>query len=240
MNSFFIALQFLTLFRFKKNLNFSNSELKKSVLFFPIIGLSLGLILYFISEAFLKNSPLSIQAVLMVTLLAILSGGLHLDGLSDCADALLSSRSKERMLKIMKDSHTGSMAVIVLWVFLSLKAVAFYEVLTINASLIILIPIASRTFVCIPLDRLPYIRTEGLGKAMWNYPSHQYIWKLALLILFSVIFFNQLLFWPFLLTTVCIWLFCIHVKNTLGGGTGDVSGAVIEISETLFALFLCL
>lgn len=239
MNSFFIALQFLTLFRFKKDLSFSDSELKKSVFFFPIIGLLLGLILFFITETILNYSPLSLQAVILVGLLALLSGGLHLDGLSDCADALLSSRSKKRMLEIMKDSHAGSMAVIVLWIFLSLKAVAFYEILCNNLNLIILIPIVSRTLVCIPLDRLPYIREEGLGKAMWNYPSHQYIWKIVSLLLFSLIFYNQLFFWPFFITTTVIWLFCIHVKNTLGGGTGDVSGATIEIAETLFAISLC-
>ncbi len=70
--------------------------------------------------------PMVAAAVLVVAMLSF-SGCLHLDGLSDTADGLLSSRNRQRMLEIMKDSHVGAMGVIAVACVLLLKFASLWR-----------------------------------------------------------------------------------------------------------------
>ena len=102
-------------------------------------------------------------AVIVVAMLSF-SGCLHLDGLSDTADGLLSSRNRQRMLEIMKDSHVGAMGVIAVACVLLLK---FASLASLEPARLwpaaLLMPLAGRAAICVHLALLRPARPEGLG-----------------------------------------------------------------------------
>ena len=73
--------------------------------------------------------PTMPAAVLLLAIWVVLTGGLHLDGLMDTADGILSHRPREQMLEIMKDSRVGAMGVIVCVLHLLLKFSLLYTLL---------------------------------------------------------------------------------------------------------------
>jgi len=101
--SFNSAVTFLTTIKLPLN-NFSPDG---SVKYFPVVGLIIGIILYFLGTINHLLTPL-----LQLIFLIVTTGALHLDGLADTSDAIFSHRSLDEKLKIMKDSHIGTMGVI--------------------------------------------------------------------------------------------------------------------------------
>lgn len=119
MKAFLIALQFLSRIHLASQDVWRDEDFGRSVLFFPLVGLIIGLLLAALYGAlsFILN-PLGC-AVLVVAFWFYVTGGLHADGYMDTADGLFSGRSRERMLEIMKDSRVGSGGVMafVFWFF---------------------------------------------------------------------------------------------------------------------------
>ena len=103
--AFVAAIQFLTRIPVPVEVPFTNAVLKRSTLFFPVAGLLVGLATW--GGGWLLQQVLPVMPAAALTLLIMLgmTGGLHLDGLMDTADGILSHRSRERMLEIMKDSR---------------------------------------------------------------------------------------------------------------------------------------
>ncbi|OUR88518.1 adenosylcobinamide-GDP ribazoletransferase, partial [Methylophaga sp. 42_8_T64] len=88
LQPFLIALQFLTTLPVKVAVPVANKQLGQSLLFYPIVGFIIAVIL--ISLASLLTSQSSyVAAILVLISWVILTGGLHLDGLADSADAWL-------------------------------------------------------------------------------------------------------------------------------------------------------
>jgi adenosylcobinamide-GDP ribazoletransferase len=108
VNSFFAALQFLTLFPWPKHADRSADEIGPGTVFFPVIGLLLGLILVLVNSLLETFASPGLLSVVLVTILALLTRGLHLDGLGDTFDGLGAGGDRERVLRIMDDSHIGA------------------------------------------------------------------------------------------------------------------------------------
>ena len=99
MKAFLIALQFLSRIHLASQDVWTDEDFGRSVLFFPVVGLVIGLllaalytVLSFVFEPFGR-------AVLVVAFWFYVTGGLHADGYLDTADGLFSDRSRERMLE---------------------------------------------------------------------------------------------------------------------------------------------
>src|SRR5512137_125405 len=121
MKSFLAAIQFLTVIPFPKDYMPREEDLGRSVPFYPIVGLLIGIMaatLGYLMEAVLP--PLPAYATILIFLLAI-SGGLHMDGLADTADGFFSARPRDRILEIMRDSRIGVMGVIAVVCIVLLK-----------------------------------------------------------------------------------------------------------------------
>ena len=86
----------------------------------------MGVLLLLAQAAAARLLGPAVAAVLVVALWAVLTGGLHLDGLADCCDGLLVSAPHERRLEIMRDPRVGSFAVIGLVLALLLKTAAVF------------------------------------------------------------------------------------------------------------------
>ncbi|WP_372867942.1 adenosylcobinamide-GDP ribazoletransferase, partial [Pseudomonas sp.] len=124
MTALLIALQFLTRLPVRLAAMPSAQETGRSLLWYPVVGLLIGLLLLGV-HYLLGDAPALLQAALLLVIWVGLSGGLHLDGLADSADAWAGGfGDRERTLAIMKDPRSGPMAVVVLVLLLLLKFVA--------------------------------------------------------------------------------------------------------------------
>ncbi|WP_068498896.1 adenosylcobinamide-GDP ribazoletransferase [Paenibacillus kribbensis] len=160
------AFQFLSRLPVKAELDFSPELLKRSASYYPLVGAVIGLIVWCFAVLVSWVLPPLPCAVLTLVVWVWLTGGLHLDGWMDAADALFSYRSRERMLEIMKDSRVGAMGVIACVLLLMLKASLLYIVLDTtlnerNLSGLLLLPMVwSRWFMVHAMKRWPKARND--------------------------------------------------------------------------------
>ncbi len=108
-----------------------------------------------------------LHAALLLSLWVLLSGGLHLDGLADSADALGGFGDRERTLTIMKDPRSGPIAVVTLVLVLLLKFAAILALIESNHSIgLLLAPLIGRSAMLALFLGTPYVRAGGLGQAL--------------------------------------------------------------------------
>src|SRR4051812_11951020 len=108
MRRFFVALQFLTIVPIPYPRKWVESDLGRSMAFFPLAGLALGLMLAGLDRLFESFFPREIGDLLLIVLLTAVTGALHLDGLADVCDGVAARGGRERFLSVMKDPHTGA------------------------------------------------------------------------------------------------------------------------------------
>ena len=95
-------------------INWNEKNMKYCLCFFPVIGAVIGLLESgWYALAVYAGYGVVFRTALMAIIPVLITGGIHLDGLLDTADALSSYKSREEKLEILKDSHAGAFAVIV-------------------------------------------------------------------------------------------------------------------------------
>ncbi len=255
MHSFWAALQFLTRLPMPFSVAYNERIIRRSVVFFPVIGMIIGWIIAWFgygSQLLFSNF---VSAVLLLSIWIGLTGGLHLDGLLDSADGLLSHRKRDAMLDIMKDSRVGAMAVIVCFLYLVLKLsllVSFFEIdgPIANYVWLALVPLISRWGMTLVIVFNPYARQEGFG-VLYARANRRHAIGSSCALFFGInctLFLFGATSWPWenyaiLLTLIVITLlfvmvFSIYCRRKLGGMTGDTYGATNEGLELLLLLFL--
>ena len=170
MKPFIAALQFLTVCPLVSRVPCTERDIGRSTAWFPLVGLLIGAAVVALDRASLAFFPVPLASVIDVIALIAASGGLHADGLADAADGFLSSRPRERMLEIMRDSHTGAMGVIALISVFSLKVAALSAVpVALRPGVLLLMPFAGRCSMAVQLGMLNYARTGGLCSVFVQY-----------------------------------------------------------------------
>lgn len=240
MRRLLAAIRFLTILPMPGTLGACQEDLAGSVPFFPLVGLLLGAVAGAAAWVLTATVAPMLAAISIEVLLLAFSGALHMDGLSDSADGMLSSRPRERILEIMKDSHIGVMGVVavvcvLLVKFASLASVTKEDFWAVAA----LMPLAGRCAIVINMALLPYVRRQGLGKVFCRrravLPA---IWAVAVLVATCWALFA----WQGLVVAGL----CVAVAMTMagyfyrkiGGSTGDTFGAVCELVELVPAVVL--
>ena len=109
--------------------------------------------------------PAGLAAILALVAGVMMTGGLHEDGLADCADGFGGGQDRGQKLAIMKDSRVGSYGVLALIFVIAARIMALAALPATAQSLILLISLAmvSRLTMVVYLSWLPSARTEGLG-----------------------------------------------------------------------------
>jgi cobalamin 5'-phosphate synthase/cobalamin synthase len=158
MKHFISALQFLTILPLGKP---RDLDAPKIIPYFPVVGLTIGFLLVLGDYVFSMLWPVTIVSFLDVLLLAILSGGLHLDGLGDTADGFLSHRSPERVLTIMRDSRIGVMGLLAIVFILAIKWCGINSLENHRALYLFIIPAYSRGAMMFGIKFLRYGRPQG-------------------------------------------------------------------------------
>lgn len=243
MIALLIALQFLTRLPVSLPGMPTPEQMGRSLLWYPAVGLLLGLLLWG-AHLLLGQTSALLQAAIILALWVALSGGLHLDGLADTADAWVGGfGDRERTLTIMKDPRSGPIAVVVLVLLLLLKFAALFTLLQAGQGIyLMLLPWLGRSLLPLLLATTPYVRAGGLGQALADHlPRRQLPWVLGVHVA------GMLLFgWQGLLALMAGLLLFAWLRRALlqrlGGTTGDTAGALVELAEcgALLALALSL
>jgi adenosylcobinamide-GDP ribazoletransferase len=240
VSSFFAALQFLTLFPWPKNTARWTDEVGRTAIFFPVIGFLLGVTLNAANWLLASIATSELSSVTLVALLALLTRGLHLDGLGDTFDGLGAGGDRERILRVMDDSHIGAFGVvaIVLVLFLKIHALASIDVDRWRALLIA--PILGR-WAMVLLGYRSTAAKAGLGSTLIDHLATKHLLFatfISLLLVAAILHGTGIV----MMAWVAIFTLAskIYFHRRLGGVTGDTFGAVGELSETSVVVFLAL
>jgi adenosylcobinamide-GDP ribazoletransferase len=224
------ALQFLTILPVKRN--FTSEQIGRSTVWFPVVGFIIGAILFGLHYILELILPAALVNALLIAVLVILSGGLHLDGLSDTIDGLAGHRTPERRLEIMRDSHIGAIGAVGLFLFLIIEYVCLNSIPDKYLPFTLLLaPAVSRWAMVYAIFAFPYARPEGLGKAFKQAVGRsEFLIATFLTLLLSVILFPTA--GPVIAAGawIVISLAALYIKRQIGGLTGDTYGAINEIA----------
>jgi adenosylcobinamide-GDP ribazoletransferase len=240
VSAFLAALQFLTLFPCPRRTEHSNDELGRSAIFFPVIGFMLGLILVLVNFLLSPFATAGLLSVLLVTLLAFMTRGLHLDGVGDTFDGLGAGGDRDRVLSIMDDSHIGTFGLIAIVLVLFLKIHALESMDLDRWRTLLVAPILGRWAMVLLAYRSAAAK-DGLGSRLIDHlqTKHFLIATLLTLLLVAAIWRGNgivMMAWVAVFTTASK----SYLHRRLGGVTGDTCGAVGELSETSVMVLLAL
>jgi adenosylcobinamide-GDP ribazoletransferase len=250
MRKILFAFQFLTIIPVK-DIKLSEQEMGSATSVFPVVGLAEGVLLVVSASISLKVFTPEVTNVLLVLILAILNGGLHLDGLSDTFDAIASRADSKRKLTIMKDSSAGPFGVIAIVMTLLLKyvllnAVFLHSTTKTYYAVLSLMPISSRWLMVAAACYGKSARPEGLGRMFIEYTGNKEMLKataVTVLIAFlisSLIFQHSLFIFYVMFALPVLYMFSFlatwFFKKHFGGLTGDSFGAINEIGVLLFLM----
>jgi adenosylcobinamide-GDP ribazoletransferase len=232
LKSLICALSFLTPLPISTE-KLDNTEFARSQVWFSFIGIFQGLV---ISAAFYGLSLILTKlaaSVFAVAVWAMVTGGMHLDGLGDCFDGFFAVATRERRLEIMKDPRLGTFGTLGL-VIAILTKVALVSTISISNlwSLVplVLAPVFARGCSML-LSFFGNARGNGLGfglnsSSIWLYPLINFVPAIILAIYCGWIGTIALL------ASVLATLFSgLLALSKIGGVTGDVFGMAIELSE---------
>ncbi|MBC2692012.1 adenosylcobinamide-GDP ribazoletransferase [Pseudomonas kielensis] len=237
-----IALQFLSSLPIRLPGMPSPQELGRSLLFYPLVGLLFGGLLWGLN-ALLSGAPAMLHAAILLTVWVVLSGGLHLDGLADSADAWLGGfGDRERTLTIMKDPRSGPIAVVTLVLVLLLKFAALLALIEHQATVaLILAPLLGRTALLGLFLTTPYVRAGGLGQALADHLPRRIGQRVLLLSALACVLMAG---WSGVIALVAAAGVFAGVRHLmmrrLGGTTGDTAGALLELLEVAVLMALAL
>lgn len=200
---------------------------------YPLVGAILGVFVggaYVIFEA--TGMPALVAAFLAVTMGVLATGGLHEDGLADCADGFWGGRDRARKLEIMRDSRIGSYGTLALILSVGMR-VAAIAALAVPFWSIVGVAVLSRFAMVAAMEWLPPARNEGLGATASDGAS-----QLAPAAFLSIAGVAALVLgvgpsaWITLPIMAFAALIFAHIaRRHIGGQTGDVLGAVQQVSE---------
>lgn len=238
MRSFWLALQFLTRLPTPALHDIQAQQVGRSLIWYPLVGLLLGAILYG-AAWLLQGQPPLLTAAILLALWVGLSGALHLDGLADTADAWVGGMgNRERTLEIMKDPASGPMGVSAVLVVLLLK---FAALVALPPVALLLIPALARSGTALLFVTTRYVRPGGIGEALARHSPRVAVIIGALLVTAAALFIWQWHGAILLIASALLWWLLRHALiKRLGGFTGDTAGAMLELLECLALVVMAL
>ena len=234
LKPFLLAVSLLTRLPVTAITQVRDADIGQSALYYPLVGLLIGLLL-FLSILLFSHADAMPLAAMMIMQWAMITGGLHLDGLADSADGWLGGAgSRDKTLQIMKDPLVGSAGVVAIVCVLLVKFAALGALLQQKMGyLVIFTPVLARSMVLLLFLTTPYVSDHGMASKITKHlPRKQAAWVVAFCLLAGLI----IAFWGMLFMLAGFWLLRRLMLKRLGGCTGDTTGATVEISEMLILL----
>jgi adenosylcobinamide-GDP ribazoletransferase len=236
MHRLALAFQFLTIIPWPCSEVRQPEDLGASMVWYPIVGAALGGLLMGVHLVGSGIFPDVVLRPMLVVLLVILSGGLHLDGFADVCDGFYAGRTKADALRIMKDPHLGTMAVVGIVNVLIMKVVllSYLPAAVLNSALLIF-PAIGRGGMVWGMWMAPYARPEGgTGEMFFRTLAGRHVWTATLLLSVWGLLCTG---WPAVIVILCsvgaTKVFVEYCNRRIGGMTGDTLGALNELLELL-------
>lgn len=240
MESLLVAIQFLTRIRIKNDLCPDAQLLGRSTQWFPLVGFLIGLILRGCHKLLCIILPQMASDVLLILILTALSGGIHVDGFTDAVEGFYAGRSKEDILRIMRDTHIGSIGALALFSLLALK-ITFLAALpqAVKGSFLLIMPMLGRWIIVFLSAIGKYARNDGgLGEAFFAHTSLKQFFRASIFPLIVILMVFPRWGLPVLGIILALnYGLSLWIRARIDGLTGDILGALNEVTETA-VLFL--
>jgi adenosylcobinamide-GDP ribazoletransferase len=236
-NSFLGALVFLTRIPVGALYDFQRKDLSRSMIYFPIVGMFVGLaggMLLMAGDLFL---PPLIAVLLCMAGTVAMTGGIHEDGLADAADGLFGGRNAARCLEIMKDSRIGAFGALTLWFSLTGKLLLLNSLLERSAWLAFVALVVAHTLgrgACVGLLYFyRYARAEESKAKPFgdNVRWEQLLPALGFAAALAFALMGRAAASCVLAAIFVTILAGIYFKRRIGGVTGDCLGATNQLVE---------
>lgn len=237
-----MALQFLTRLPVRIEPPPSAREIGLSLSWYPVVGLSLGTVLWGVALA-VSRLPSFLGAAILLVSWVLITGALHIDGLADTADAWVGGHGdRERTLGIMKDPRSGPVALAVVNCVLLLK---FAALAALAAHLrappwsdprlaagCILPPLLARAAIPLLFAHTPYVRAHGIAQDLTAHQSRTAGVLVTMLVVLGALAACGLV-GAIAMGAAAIAYGIVRggLVRRLGGFTGDGAGALIEVIE---------
>lgn len=253
MKRFLGTLRFLTRIPVKTSGEF-DENFHKGMYYFPLVGFIIGIIMYLVTllAGIMFPSDALVIAIIVAFTEVLLTGGLHIDGLGDTADAFFSNRDKDKMLEIMKDSRLGTNSLLAIMFTMLMKIGVITTFLNRGMSyMIVIMPMISRLVVILLARKTESPRENGMGNV--------FIGKATIPMILVGLVYTLILSAGFLyiingmsisgmyapmgcigiglvVAAIAMLLIKRSSNKKIGGITGDVLGCGIEVAEVVFIL----
>jgi adenosylcobinamide-GDP ribazoletransferase len=229
-----LAIAFLTILPVGPAHTAASADVAASFGWFPLVGFGIGLMLCAADWLLAPLFGHALRSVLIVSILTVLTGALHLDGVADTADALGAGRNRERALDILRDSRIGSFGAIALFFVIGLKVIAIAgSGGAQHYAMLYMAPGLGRWAMVALASGLDYVRAEGVGAAML---SRDRCRNLRIATVTAVVALAPLVtlhaFRACLIAAALTVALRAFYLRWIGGVTGDLIGAAGELVET--------
>lgn len=246
LRNFVTAVQFLTILPVRRTHEPDESDLARSMIYFPVVGFLIGIVLVYSDILLLWLVPDTISNVLLLALSVLLTRGLHVDGLADTIDGLAGGRDRQTRLAIMKDSRIGTAGALGVFFLLLAKYAALNTLFTsYKAAALLTAPVFGRWAQMLMMFQATYAREQGTGKAFvghlrWGGLAVATVVALGLSAF--VIMDDMHTAYLAMGLPVAVFVFTAVwrriIVRMLGGVTGDAVGAASELAEALTILLI--
>lgn len=234
-----LAISFLTILPVIDQRPASDETVAASFWWFPIVGFVMGAAL--VGEDWLLAHFFGqvLRSVLLVASLVVVTGGIHLDGLADTADALGAGRDRARALEILRDSRVGTFGAAAIFFDLALKILALSTLAGHQRyGALIVAPMLARWAMLVVGGNLPYLRESGAGSTLLKRQTlsiQTYVFRsfINVTVLTVPAIFSPFPAWLLALSVAAAIAVPMHFfyRRWLGGVTGDLFGACGELVE---------
>jgi len=247
---FLAALGFLTIIPLPWRREVSLEEVGRSIGYFPVVGIIIGLILAGLNWLLGLLLPSIVVNALLIVFMVVISGALHLDGFVDTCDGIAGHKTVEERWRVMHDSRAGAFGIVGVFLLLLVKYVSLSSVPeNLLMVTLVLMPVVSRWAMVYTVFAYPYARPAGLGKifkqgASWQRFTTATVITLAVAIGLARLANITYFYLAGLAIMLAIWVIVVamatYLKRKFAGLTGDTYGAINEVAEVCVLILICL
>jgi len=223
----------------------NKKNMRYCMCFFPAVGLVIGLIELLWARVCMVHFGTLMRVVVQVLIPVAVTGGIHLDGLLDTADAAAAHATPEKRREILKDSRCGAFAVLACVCYFLLSLAAWSEMVPDKMPAAVLIPVVSRALSAYALMRFPKAAGSGLAKTFSDAAMTYTVARVSSVTAGAGM---VLLVWfdhrggavAAVLALVCLRIYRRRSERDFGGLTGDLAGCFLQMTELAMLLGLAL
>lgn len=238
LNILLTAIMFYTRIPVPKNIDYSPDNLNKATRYFPFIGYVAGGLGALVFIGMHKILSTNISVISAMAAMVLLTGAFHEDAFADFCDGFGGGYTREKILTIMKDSRIGTygaagLSLLFLFKYILLREITpgMFPVILISAHVFSRLVLVIMIYVSQYVGRTQGSKSKPVGeKKSWHTFTVAMIWIVPIPYFLGIKPFLFIL--PFQIILFVYYRYYIHKK--IGGYTGDVLGALQQLSEVLF------